>query len=329
MTWHNTLSRLAGLGATFRCPSPPADLLHRQPRPGTDAAAISSAQSGLSLFLGLTDSDALALACATRAHRDAALALAPDGTAAAPLPWCLDAAGEVLSAALVNGSCLLALPFNRPALQLLRQLPGKVQAPIVIVESPPLHECLARWRLPGTALTLCSVTEAIQRVKAGAGAAPALYISFPELHRRSVGTTASVLFLGQPTLFSLFEPLLCLHGLKTLVTMALDTTTAGPALVLGPLSTASVAVPDRSAAPAALLRWLVGQLQTMARTLPEQTLSWPQLYRSSAHFQAIARSNRLKQLEAFFDAWQVSGSGLQGQTHAFVMSQFAALRSTV
>ena len=230
---------------------------------------------------------------------------------------------------------------HRPALQLLRQLPGQVQAPIVIIDSPGLGDSLARWRLPGAAVARCGMAQALQRVKAGAAAAdrgvegavsdpaPVLYISFPELHRPSAGTTAQVIFLGQPTLFSLFEPLLCQHGLKTLVTMALHTLADGPALVLSPLGIAAVAPGDRSAAPAALLRWLVGHLQTLARTLPEQTLCWPQLYRRSVHFQAIARSNRLKQLEAFFEAWKVSGNGLQGQTHAFVTAQLAALRSTV
>ena len=156
-----------------------------------------------------------------------------------------------------------------------------------------------------------------------------LYISFPELHRPSAGTTAQLTFLGQPTLLSLFEPLLCQHGLSTLLTMALHTLPTGPALLLSALRTAAAGPDSTGAAPADILRWLVGHLQTLARTLPEQTLSWPQLYRSSAHFQAIARSNRLKQLAAFFDAWQASGSGLQGQTQAFVTAQLAALRSAL
>lgn len=344
MSWPHPMRWRAVIGAAGRRAAPPTDPPGGQRRPGTDADAINASQSALSLFLGLADAQALAMACTAQTHRHAALA--PDCTAAAPWHCCADAAGQVLAAALAHGPCLLALPFNRPALQLLRQLPGRVRAPIVIIDSPALGDSLARWPLPG-ALARCGLTEAIQRVKAGAaggaagataactvegaadGAAPVLYISFPELHRPSAGTTAQVVFLGQPTLFSLFEPLLCQHGLKTLVTVALAAPGADPALLLSPLTISTAAQASAGAAPAALLRWWVGHLQSMARALPEQTLSWPQLYRNSLHFQAITRSNRLKQLAAFFDAWQGSGSGLQGPTHAFVTAQLAALRRSV
>ena len=341
MSWHHPMRRLAALATAGRRPASPASLLASPRRPGADADAINSSQAGLSLFLGLPDAQALAIACTAQSHRHAALA--PDGTTtAAPWSCCPVAAGQVLMAALAHGPCLLALPFNRPALQLLRQLPGQVQAPVVIIDSPALGDSLARWRLPES-VARCGMTDALQRAKAQAaagalhgglgsgqgGAAPVLYISFPELHRPSAGTTAQLTFLGQPTLLSLFEPLLCQHGLSTLLTMALHTLPTGPALLLSALRTAAAGPDSPGAAPAAILRWLVGHLQTLARTLPEQTLSWPQLYRSSAHFQAIVRSNRLKQLAAFFDAWQASGSGLQGQTQAFVTAQLAALRSAL
>lgn len=310
-----------------------------------DTDLVQQAQTALGLFLGLSDSDALALACTVLAHRQTLLA-ADHQTTWPPLPGGLDGAASppdhgdnILAGALAQGPCLLALPCNVPALQWLarlaqRRLAQATAAPIVLVDSPALRPLLAALPLPAGAWRCCSPTEVIQQVKAGrSGAAPAtLYISVPALHTAGAGTSAQVLFLGQTVRWSLLEPLLCLQGLKTLLTLAPPTTPAiagGQALALLSRPTRLAGPTSSGDSPGAILAWLVGHLEASARSLPGLTLCWPQLYRASAPFQAISRSNRLKQVEAFFDAWQAAGGGLQQHTQAYVAARLAVLRSSV
>ena len=357
MPWPTELA--ARLQHAIQCVKQPTDRPgHRPARPSpqhqarADAELVQQSQTALGLFLGLSDSDALALACTVLAHRQtwragqrAAVPVAPPGAAGQR-----SADANSLARALGQGSCLLALPCCLPALRWLGGLVHAAPAPMVLVDSPalaPLLDGLDPFgRMPAGALRRCSATEVIQQVKAGrSGAAPAtLYISFPELHAAGPGTSAQVRFLGQTLRWSLLEPLLCLQGLKTLLTLAppastLASTSAGTApgaaagQPLALVSRATVAAVGsgphgQGDNPAAILAWLVGHLECAVRSQPGMALAWPQLYRASAPFQAITRSNRLKQLEAFFAAWQAAGGGLQQQTQAFVTTRLAVLRST-
>ena len=313
-----------------------------------DTELVQQAHTALGLFLGLSDSDALAVACTVLAHRQTLLAAGGHSARSASPPGLDGVAGRpgsdainTLASALAQGSCLLALPCNVPALQWLGRLPQADVAPMVLVDSPALRPLLAALPLTAKTWRCCSPTEVIMQVKAGRnGAAPAtLYISVPALHTAGAGTSAQVRFLGQTLRWSLLEPLLCLQGLKTLLTLSPSVAPPVTPPVTGggndqPLALVSRATlqpsPGSSGdSPGAVLAWLVGHLEASARSLPSLTLCWPQLYRASAPFQAISRSNRLKQVEAFFDAWQAAGGGLQQQTQAHVAARLAVLRSSV
>ena len=308
-----------------------------------DTDLVQQAQTALGLFLGLSDANALALACTVLAHRQTLLAAHRQATrlAVPPGPHSgtgpLDGSSISLTSALAQGSCLLALPCHRPALQWLDCLLQADVAPVVLVDSPALRPLLAALPLPANTWRCCSPTDVIQQVKAGRdGAAPAtLYVSVPALHAAGAGTSAQVRFLGQTLRWSLLEPLLCLQGLKTLLTLAppgMPPVTHGSdrqPLALVSRTTQQPNPGSGGDSPGAILAWLVGHLEASARSQPDLTLCWPQLYRASAAFQAISRSNRLKQVAAFFDAWQAAGGGLQQQTHAHVAARLSVLRSTV
>ena len=310
----------------------------------TDSAMLQQSQTALGLFLGLSDSDALALACTVLAHRQTLSAARRQPAApgaAAHTAGQRSADANTLSRALAQGSCLLALPCNVAALQWLGTLASSAAAPMVLVHSTALQPLLAGlgWpaKLPAGRLQCCSATEVIQHVKARrSGAAPAtLYVSFPELHAAGADTSAQVRFLGQTVRWSLLEPLLCLQGLKTLLTLApadglpsSPPADPAPALALRSRSTLAPGPHGPGDSPGAILAWLVGHLEAAARSQPGLALAWPQLYRASAPFQAITRSNRLKQVEAFFEAWQAAGGGLQQQTQAYLSTRLAALRSS-
>ena len=315
---------------------------------GTDSAMLQQSQTALGLFLGLSDSDALALASTVLAHRQTLSAARRQRAApgaAAHTAGQRSADTNTLSRALAQGSCLLALPCNVPALQWLGALATSAAAPIVLVYSAALQPLLAGlgWpaKLPAGRLQCCSATEVIQHVKArrSGAALSTLYVSFPELHAAGADTSAQVRFLGQTVRWSLLEPLLCLQGLKTLLTLAPaddlpSSPPADPALALAPalaLRSRSTLLPGPHGpgdSPGAILAWLVGHLEAAARNQPGLALAWPQLYRASAPFQAITRSNRLKQVEAFFEAWQAAGGGLQQQTQAYLSARLTALRSS-
>ena len=321
---------------------------------GTDSAMLQQSQTALGLFLGLSDSEALALASTVLAHRQTLSAARRQRAApgaAAHTAGQRSADTNTLSRALAQGSCLLALPCNVPALQWLGALATSAAAPIVLVHSAALQPLLAGlgWpaKLPAGRLQCCSATEVIQHVKArrSGAALSTLYVSFPELHAAGADTSAQVRFLGQTVRWSLLEPLLCLQGLKTLLTLApaddlpssppadpapgpAPAPALAPALALRSRSTLSPGPHGPGDSPGAILAWLVGHLEAAARSQPGLALAWPQLYRASAPFQAITRSNRLKQVEAFFEAWQAAGGGLQQQTQAYLSARLTALRSS-
>lgn len=344
----------------------PAAQPSRAHQTSADTELVQQTQTALGLLLGLSDSDALVLACTVLAHRQTLLAVdRPTHKAATPSglgrqagppdggTTLADSLENALKNALTQGSCLLALPCNVPALQCLGHLLQADVAPVVLVDSPALRPLLAAlpqlWTRPTKTWRCCSPIEVIGQVKAGRSAAtPAtLYISLPELHGSGASTSAQVKFLGQTLRWSLLEPLLCLQGLQTLLTLApsvaLPSTSPSSSLstpsTVGNSGSQALSVVSRASrhpglglgadSPGAILAWLVGHLETSARSLPGLTLSWPQLYRASAPFQAISRSNRLKQMAAFFDAWQAAGAGLRQQTQVDVAARLALLRSSV
>lgn len=171
--------------------------------------------------------------------------------------------------------------------------------------------------------------DVIKHVKAARtdGSAPVLYISFPELHTRGNGTTASLNFLGKSCTFSLLEPLLYCFGLQTMLTLAPSPDRAS-SLQLQQFEGAETDGPNAGKALALCMGWLSGNLQNMAQTFPELTLSWQHLYRASGQYRALERNDKLKQLEAYFDAWRQAGPELDAQTYAFVKSRLTEMRNS-
>lgn len=298
----------------------------------TRAAGVRSAQEeqarlmfalrqGIGYFLELDEVAAATLAQANLCAHQALRASRPGTLRMAPQP-----ALAQLETALQHGACLLALPFNEPALCLLRQLAGRTMLPLTLIESPSVRDALSGFDLPATLLR-CASQDVIRHVKAACAvqAPPMLYVSFPELHAHVPGTTALRSFMDQPCHFSLLEAVLMRSGLQSLFTLGVGAG-AQPGWTLVSRAARQDSALDAGQAIGATLNWLVGQLQAVAGAWPAQTLSWPYLYRASVHCQNIERSNQLKQLEAFFDAWQNAGAGLSGATYGYAMERLAALR---
>lgn len=304
--------------------------------PARDSGARTAAQhsdeqlrqqsaQAIAYFLGLPESAAGELAQTSLEQRQALRA--PWPAAGAPDPFVQQALAGI-DTALARGSCLLALPFSVPAVQLLRRLALDPRLPLLIVESPALHAVLPELGFAGPQPARCATQHIVRHVKTviASGQQPTLYVSFPELHAFSQGTAASIAFLGKQCRLSLLESLLYTVGLPTMLTMN--------AVAEGPLTRLSLvalsAKQHRDGPPGqsigATFGWLTGHLQANARLLPAQTLSWQQLYRTSEHYQAIERHNQIKQLDAYFDAWKSADAGLDNDAYRLAVARLAALR---
>ncbi|AKU22158.1 hypothetical protein [Massilia sp. NR 4-1] len=299
----------------------PADQFRGQ----QETSMIKYAQMGLRHFLGLPQEQAFNMA---QAGLGGYKRLLQRGTLPADAPQLPPVATEV-ARLLQHGSCMLALPFNLSTLQLLLELPASLAQRTVIIESPTIINALRLLGSQNKAPSMMPPRDVIKRVKAARtdGSAPVLYISFPELHVRGNGTTASLNFLGKSCTFSLLEPLLYCFGLQTMLTLA-PNPSRKTSLQLQRFEGAETDGPNAGKALALCMGWMSGHLQDMARTFPELTLAWPHLYRASGQFRALERNDKLKQLEAYFDAWRQAGPELDAQSYAFIKSRLTEMRNS-
>jgi hypothetical protein len=234
------------------------------------------------------------------------------------------AASETLHHALAQGACLLALPFSGAALDLLRNLVSDASLPLLLVDSPSLLAVESDLGPAVAALPRCSIREVVKHAKRTSAEGDAvIYVTFPELHSLVNGTTANAAFLGKACRFSLLDPLLCMSGPRILLTIGRHPS-GGTGLVS--CDTAAMRVADQGQAIVNVLHWLLGHLQTAASDAPADTYSWHHLYRASKYCYQIERDNRIKQLDAFFDAWMYSSAGLPAKTYQLAKARLAALR---
>ncbi|UMR33087.1 hypothetical protein MJ904_13520 [Massilia sp. MB5] len=290
-----------------------------------ETSMVKYAQMGLRHFLSLPQEHAFATA---QAGLYSYRRLLQRGTLPVDTPQLPPVVSEVTQR-LQHGSCMLALPFNLSTLQLLRTLPADLARRSIVIESQAVVNAITAMSSPNKALQTMPPRDVIKRVKAARtdGSAPVLYISFPELHTRGNGTTASLNFLGKSCTFSLLEPLLYCFGLQTMLTLAPSPDRAST-LQLLQFEGAETDGPNAGKALALCMGWLSGNLQNMAQAFPELTLSWQHLYRASGQFRALERNDKLKQLEAYFDAWRQAGPELDAQTYAFVKSRLTEMRNS-
>lgn len=236
-------------------------------------------------------------------------------------------ARQSLLEALERGACLLALPFSLAGLGILEALAVDSRLPLILIDSPAVSARRVQFHASVNRLPRCQTRDAIKHVKDGAGQGEAvIYVTFPELHALTPGTTAQASFLGKACRFSILDPLLCMVGVNTLLTIGYSAAVPGARAALVNCDTVAVRSTESAQAMSVLLRWLLGHLETAASSAPDGTLSWPYLYRASMHCYQIQRDNRIKQLDAYFQAWRRSSTGMPDSTYQAAMAQLAALR---
>lgn len=303
-----------------------------------EASAINHAEKGVQHFLGLNSAAANELARAAQSAYQTMLQESKRANLNDAAHHVLAQVQLALVQALKQNSCLLALPLQVQALHLLRQLAQRSQRKIVIVETAQVRQIVQDMQLLDSCLVLKPSKEVIKLVKertqnsAGNTANEhehTLYISFPESHPFSAGTSTTLEFAGKAYGFSMLEPLLCVSGLPTLLSLSSDLSsdTNSSDMTLAHFSLAQVTDQKASAAMMTIATWLASQLQSCAQCHPAQSLAWQALFRASLHCRTIERSDKLKQLEAYFDVWKNSGTGLDLATHEMLKSRLQQLRT--
>lgn len=297
-------------------------------KPPDTEQLIQQTAAGMAYYLGLSDEDATLraqAACERRQRRHGGQPFS-DGPTVPP-----DQATKHIQAALnKNGSCLMALPFSGAALELLHEIATPGDLPLILIESPALAKLSRIMGATIGDLPRCQIHEVIKHVKIQVAQPQAVvYVSCPELHTLSAGTTTSTSFLGKACRFSVLDPLLCRYGLKTLLTIGYFPATAGVGPELVSCDAPAIGPEGHSQAMTTLLRWLLGHLQVSASVAPDDTLSWHHLYRASAHCYQIERHNRIEQLEAYFMAWKRSPGGMPEALSRMAAARVAALRNAI
>ncbi|MRW91728.1 hypothetical protein GJ699_17175 [Duganella sp. FT80W] len=292
-----------------RLASRPGSYTERQQRQRVDANTTRLAVKGMQQILKLSQDDALSHAnAAAAAYQQLCDQRPASGTvAAAPAPLLRD-----LEHGLTQHACLLALPFNIPALQLLRQLAAS-ELRLTVIGNPMLDQVMAGLGLQH--VSTLTTGQAVRELKRGPQPRHTLYISFPELHASSDGTRAWMHFNGTRYSRSVLEGLLCCLGLGTLYTLGTDNTLASLPLTPQQPREAGRAIAD-------ITGWLATHLQQAAAARPDLSLAWAWLYRASDLYLAVERADQLKQLSAYVDAWQ--RAGLAPAVHAAARAQLAA-----
>jgi len=313
------ISMLGRLAAWRRRPQAPVGK-----QPDTERS-IRQAAAGMAYYLGLSEEDAIlrAQAACERRERRGGQPVG-DGLVVPP-----DQAQRLLQRVLRdNGSCLMALPFSGAALELLHELASDGSLPLILVEGAALAKRSMDVGATIQDLPRCQTREVIKHVKIQVKQPQAVvYVSFPELHALTAGTTANTSFLGKACRFSVLDPLLCRYGLNTLLTIGYFPASNGVGPELVSCEAPKVGPEEHTLAITTLLRWLLGHLQVSASVAPDDTLSWHYLYRASMHHYQIERHNRIEQLDAYFNAWRSSPGGMPEKLCRLAAARVAALRA--
>lgn len=232
---------------------------------------------------------------------------------------------EMLGSALSAGVAWLALPYSASGLHLLRRLPGWVDAPITLVSSPTMPDAPSPGR---TQIIASPAALAVRQARAAMAAPlrPQLFVSFPELHALRADTTARVSFLGQPCRFPLLEAALCGAGLQSLLTLGHDPSSGSGATALIAWQAPGPTQAGQRERLGSALSWLLMNIQALAQAVPESTGSWSHWYARSEHAMAVQRGNRLRECQAFFEAWRRRGTGLPDSAHAQVQDRLRAMQ---
>lgn len=299
----------------FRPRKPAASVMQR-----ADQRLLDQMTQGIAYFLGESEESAAAMAESALEKRRQLRT----GEAAPASARLVTTTRAAIDAALAHGPCLLALPCHAEALSLLAALVRDDSLRLVLVDSPAARS-LTDEVLAGRSIARCPTQDLVKRVKFPSGDdGQAVYISFPELHALIPGTTASAMFLGKACRVSVLEPLLCVSGLNTLLTLGVSPDAPG-SLAVASWNAAAFRAEKHSKPIGIALGWLWSHLQAVASGAPSELLSWQALYRATAHCYQIERENQIKQLEAYFNAWKRSPAALPGETHDFALARLAAM----
>ncbi len=184
---------------------------------------------------------------------------------------------------------ILALPFTTDAVLLLHS----IERPMLIEKTPLTRSIEPLFGKRAELVT----SDMLLRRNREAGARP-LFVTFPEHHLTSDGTTRTVRFLGGEHHFSLLEVLLLVRGAAPLVT--LRAAAGGLELVTfdAPIDAAAV----READALAVVAWLAENIESVIRFAPERVLSWRGMAPRTAAAMRLRRAMDARLLQALVRA---------------------------
>jgi hypothetical protein len=269
--------------------------------PATQLAALN-----LAAALGATAADAARRAARIEADLDRYRAFsgrqalrtflsAPDPLASADWDWLR---GEQ------HGALLLALPLSLPSLAIVARL-FDAGRHFLCIEETALTAGVLRFVTQlhgGKRAMLVRAPHQVRHRKTAV--APererTIYITFPDHHKTTEGTSRIVPFLGGEHYLPVTEPLLYFRGVRPLVTLL-----PGPdgRLMLERYE-APVNDPVTEDDATALLGWLAFSIETFARAGTHELLGWGAMSQRTCDSVRLTRAVNARMIEAFLRAWK-------------------------
>jgi len=144
-----------------------------------------------------------------------------------------------------------------------------------------------------------------------------VYVTFPDHHRSSEGTSRVLPFFGLDHYIPLTEPLLYFRGVSPVVTLEAGRLVRYEAQPHDP-------VIEEDAA--ALLRWLIDRIETFARTGSDELLGWAAMSQRRCDNVRLSRAVHARMIEAFLRNWK-SEAGIEDGVYRWSIDELSRIHA--
>jgi hypothetical protein len=220
-----------------------------------------------------------------------------------------------------NGPFILALPLTLSALSIIARLVRSGEH-FLCIEETSVTSTLLRflgelYRGSHAMLMPASMQIRHRRMTAAEELARVIYVTFPDHHRASEGTSRVLPFFGEEHYVPLTEALLYFRGASPLVTLEAGTLTRYEVPPHDPIVEEDAT---------ALLAWLTGRIEAFARAGTHELLAWTAMSQRTCDTVRLNRAVHARMVEAFLRSWK-SAAGIDDGLYRWSIGELARIHA--
>jgi hypothetical protein len=226
-----------------------------------------------------------------------------------------------------RGPLLLALPLTLPALAIVARLFDDGRR-FLCIEETGLTAGVLRFVTElhrGKRAMLVRAPQQVRHRKT----APSperertIYVTFPDHHKTTEGTSRIVSFLGGEHYLPVTEPLLYFRGVTPVVTLLPGT---DGRLILDRYE-APVSDPVTEDDATALLVWLARSIESFARAGTHELLAWGAMSQRTCDSVRLTRAVHARMLEAFLRAWKSDDGAIAEDVYVWSVGELERIHA--